>query len=215
VRLIPGDSEVMAKSPKVKSILAITASPRAASVSTALVKDILKNLKKKHEGVKVKHNDLAKKQPAFVDEAWVAASFTEDKKRTAAQKKILAASDKYIDEVLGADVIVIGTPIYNFTVPAALKAWVDQIIRAKRTFAYKTGGGYDALVPAGKKLIIVATSGGVPVGSPYDMATAYIKNILGFIGITDVQVIAADQLNTLGAGQIDKAKAEIAKHFAA
>jgi FMN-dependent NADH-azoreductase len=205
----------MAKSTKVKSILAITASPRTASVSTALVKDILKNLKKKHEGVKVKHHDLAKKAPPYVDDAWVAASSTEDKKRTAAQKKILAASDKYIDEVLAADIIVIGTPVYNFTVPAALKAWVDQIIRAKRTFAYKAGGGYDALVPKGKKLIIVATSGGVPVGSSYDMATAYLKNILGFIGITDAEVIAADQLNTLGAGQIDKAKAEITKRFAA
>jgi FMN-dependent NADH-azoreductase len=204
-----------AKSSKLKSVLAITASPRADSVSTALVKDILKRVKKANDGVKVKHHDLAKKQPAFVDDAWVAASFTEAAKRTAGQKKLLAASDKYIDEVLGADMIVIGTPMYNFTIPAVLKAWVDQIIRAKRTFAYKAGGGYEALVPAGKKLVIVATSGGVPVGSPYDMATSYLKNVLGFIGITDVEIISADQQNTLGAGQVDNAKAEIAKRFAA
>ncbi len=196
-----------------KSILAITSSGRADSVSTKLVKDILARLKKKHDGVKVKHHDLAKKAPAFVDDAWITANFTPDESKTASQKKALAASNKYVDEVLAADVIVIGVPIYNFSVPASLKAWVDQIIRAKRTFAYKVGGGYDALVPKGKKVILVVTSGGVPVGSPYDLATAYLKHVLGFIGLTDVEVIAADQQNTLGAGQIDKAKAEIAKRF--
>jgi FMN-dependent NADH-azoreductase len=205
----------MASSAKLKNVLAITSSPRADSVSTALVKDILKRIKKANKTVKVKHNDLGKKAPAFVDDAWVAASFTDAKKRTLKQKRILAASDRYIDEVLAANMIIIGTPMYNFTIPAALKAWIDQIIRAKRTFAYKAGGGYEALVPEGKKLIIVATSGGVPVGSPYDMATAYLKNILGFIGVTDVEIIAADQQNTMGAGQVDNAKAEIAKRFPA
>jgi FMN-dependent NADH-azoreductase len=197
-----------------KSILAITSSGSATSVSTALTKDILARLKKKHDGAKVKHHDLVKKPPAFIDADWTSANLTEADKRTAAQKKTLAPSEKYVDEVLGADIIVIGLPIYNFSIPAVLKAWVDQIIRAKRTFAYKAGGGYDALVPAGKKVILVVTSGGVPVGSPYDLATTYLKSILGFIGLTDVEVIAADQQNTLGAGQTDKAKAEIAKRFA-
>jgi FMN-dependent NADH-azoreductase len=196
-----------------KSILAITSSGSATSVSTALTKDVIARLKKQHAGVKVKHHDLVKKQPVFVDAEWIAANFAEAGKRTAPQKKALAASEKYVDEVLGADIIVIGLPIYNFSIPAVLKAWVDQIIRAKRTFAYKAGGGYDALVPAGKKVILVVTSGGVPVGSPYDQATSYLKSVLGFIGLTDVEVIAADQLNTLGAGQIDIAKATIAKRF--
>jgi FMN-dependent NADH-azoreductase len=194
-----------------KSILAITSSGRADSVSTKLVKDILARLKKKHDGVKVKHHDLAKKAPAFVDDTWIAANG--EPNPTAAQKKTLAASDKYVDEVLGADIIVIGLPIYNFSVPAALKAWVDQIIRAKRTFAYKASGGYDALVPKGKKVYLVVTSGGVPVASGYDMATPYMKHVLGFIGLTDVHVIAADQQMTMGAGQVDNAKAEIAKIF--
>lgn len=198
-----------------KSILAITSSARADAVSTALTKDILSRLKKKHDGAKVKHHDLAKKPAAFVDDAWVTANLAPPDKVTPAQKKILASSNKYVDEVLAADIIVIGMPIYNFSIPAALKAWVDQIIRAKRTFAYKVGGGYEALVPAGKKVIIVATSGGVPVGSPYDLATPYLKHVLGFIGLTDVEIIAADQQNTLGASQTDKAKAEIAKRFAA
>jgi FMN-dependent NADH-azoreductase len=196
-----------------KSILAITSSGRADSVSTKLVKDILTRLKKKHDGAKVKHHDLVKKAPAFADDAWITANYTPDEAKTAAQKKLLAASDKYVDEVLGADIIVIGAPIYNFSIPAVLKAWVDNIIRAKRTFAYKVGGGYDALVPKGKKVIIVVTSGGVPVGSGYDLATPYLKHVLGFIGLTDVEVIAADQQMTLGATQVDKAKAEIAKKF--
>jgi FMN-dependent NADH-azoreductase len=196
-----------------KSILAITSSGRADSISTKLVKDILARLKKKHDGAKVKHHDLAKKPAAFVDDAWITANFTPDETRTAAQKKVLAPSNKYVDEVLAADIIVIGMPIYNFSIPAALKAWIDQIVRARRTFAYKAGGGYDALVPKGKKVIIVATSGGVPVGSGYDLATTYLKHVLGFIGLTDVEIIAADQQNTLGAAQTDKAKAEIAKKF--
>jgi FMN-dependent NADH-azoreductase len=196
-----------------KSILAITSSGRADSISTKLVKDILTRLKKKHAGVAVKHHDLAKKPASFVDDAWIGANFTPDEAKTTAQKKLLAASNKYVDEVLAADIIVIGVPIYNFSVPASLKAWIDQIIRAKRTFAYKVGGGYDALVPKGKKVILVVTSGGVPVGSPYDLATPYLKHVLGFIGLTDVEVIAADQQNTLGAAQVDKAKAEIAKKF--
>jgi FMN-dependent NADH-azoreductase len=196
-----------------KSILAVTSSGRTDSVSTKLVKDILTRLKKKHDGVKVKHHDLAKKAPSFVDNDWIGANFTPDENKSAAQKKLLAASNKYVDEVLAADIIVIGLPIYNFSIPASLKAWVDQIIRAKRTFAYKVGGGYDALVPKGKKVILVVTSGGVPVGSPYDLATPYLKHVLGFIGLTDVEVIAADQQNTLGAAQVDKAKAEIAKRF--
>jgi FMN-dependent NADH-azoreductase len=196
-----------------KSILAITSSGRADSISTKLVKDILTRLKKKHDGAKVKHHDLARKPAAFVDDSWITANFTPDETKTSAQKKLLAASNKYVDEVLGADIIVIGMPIYNFSIPASLKAWVDQIIRAKRTFAYKVGGGYDALVPKGKKVIIVATSGGVPVGSGYDLATPYLKHVLGFIGLTDVEVIAADQQNTLGAAQTEKAKTEIAKKF--
>jgi FMN-dependent NADH-azoreductase len=194
-----------------KSILAITSSGRADSVSTKLVKDILSRLKKKHDGVKVKHHDLAKKAPAFVDDAWIAANGAPAP--TAAQKKVLAASDKYVEEILAADVIVIGLPIYNFSVPAALKAWVDQIVRAKRTFAYKAGGGYDSLVPKGKKVYLVVTSGGVPVGSGYDLATTYMKHVLGFIGLTDVTIISADQQMTVGASQTDKAKAEITALF--
>ncbi|MFM9974918.1 MAG: FMN-dependent NADH-azoreductase [Beijerinckiaceae bacterium] len=196
-----------------KSILAITSSGRIDSVSTLLVKDILSHLTKKYVGSRMHHNDLAKEPAAFVDDSWITANFTPDEAKTAEQKTLLAASDRYVDEVLGADIIVIGMPIYNFSIPAALKAWVDQIIRAKRTFAYKAGGGYDALVPAGKKVIIVATSGGVPVGSGYDLATPYLRHVLGFIGLTDVEVIAADQQMTLGASQTDKAKAEIARMF--
>jgi FMN-dependent NADH-azoreductase len=199
----------------VHSVLAITSSGRADSVSTHLVKDIVARLAKKHDGAKVTHHDLTTTPAAFVDDAWITANFTPDENKSTAQKALLAASDAYVDEVLAADVIVIGTPIYNFSIPASLKAWVDQIVRAKRTFAYKAEGGYDALVPAGKKVIIVATSGGVPVGSGYDLATPYLKHVLGFIGLTDVEVIAADQQMTLGASQVDKAKAEIAERFAA
>ena len=82
-------------------------------------------------------------------------------------------------------------PVYNFAIPASLKAWVDLIARARRTFRY-TEAGPEGLLK-GKKAYLVVASGGVPVGSDYDFATGYLRHVLGFVGITDVTIIAADQ----------------------
>jgi len=104
---------------------------------------------------------------------------------------VLAHSDELIAELEAADTIVIGVPVYNFAIPAALKAWVDQIARARRTFRY-TETGPEGLLK-GKKAYLVVASGGVPVGSDYDFATGYLRHVLGFVGITDVTVIEAGQ----------------------
>ncbi len=118
-------------------------------------------------------------------------------------------SDSLVAELKDADVLVIGVPIYNFNVPASLKAWIDMIARARLTFRY-TENGPEGLLQ-GKKAYLVVATGGVPVGSPVDFATPYLKHALGFIGITDVEIIAADRLNSQADEAMDSARARIAE----
>lgn len=135
--------------------------------------------------------DLAAGLPT-IDEAWLAASWTPEADRTDAHRETLALSDQLIGEIMAADTLVISTPIYNFGVPAALKAWIDLIARAGVTFTYSEAGPKGLLT--GKRAVLAVASGGTQVGSDIDYATGYLRHIMGFIGITDVQVVAADQL---------------------
>jgi len=128
----------------------------------------------------------------LLDAAWLAANFTIADDRTDMQRETLALSDSLITEIKQADTIVIGSPVYNFSVPAVLKAWIDQIARVGVTFKYTPDGPVGLL--SGKRAIIVIASGGTPVGSDIDYASSYLKHIMGFIGITDVTIIAADAL---------------------
>lgn len=189
-------------------ILEVSASGRRAdSVSRMLSRDIIAALESRHGAVGVTRRDLAD-GIGLVDEAWISANFTAEEERTAAQIDRLAASDALVAELKQADVIVIGTPIYNFGIPASLKAWVDMIARARLTFRY-TENGPEGLLQ-GKKAYVVIASGGVPVDSPVDFATPYLRQALRFVGITDVEIVAADQLNQNGSDSIDAARARIA-----
>lgn len=127
----------------------------------------------------------------FVTEEWVTANFTDEADRTEDQKAVLSLSDDLIEEVIAADTLVIGVPIYNFGIPAALKAWIDLIARARKTFHY-TANGPEGLL-TGKKAYVLVASGGTELGSEIDFASGYLRHVLGFIGISDVTVIAADQ----------------------
>jgi len=93
---------------------------------------------------------------------------------------------------MGADVWVIGAPIYNFSVPASLKAWIDQIARARLTFHYTDQGPKGLL--SGKKVYILTATGGTEVGSAIDFATPWLKFVLGFLGVSDIELIAADRM---------------------
>ncbi|MEM1373159.1 MAG: NAD(P)H-dependent oxidoreductase [Pseudomonadota bacterium] len=135
--------------------------------------------------------DLADGVP-LLDDAWLAANWTSVEDRTAAQTATLALSDALIEEIKAADTVVIGAPIYNFSLPAAVKAWIDQVARAGLTFRYTDTGPKGLL--DGKRAIIVTASGGTKVGSANDFATGYLKFALGFIGIEDVDIIVADQM---------------------
>jgi FMN-dependent NADH-azoreductase len=128
----------------------------------------------------------------LLDSDWLTANSTPAAERTDAQKNALALSDTLIAEINDADTLVIGLPIYNFGVPAALKAWIDQIARVGITFSYSENGPVGLL--KNKRAIILLASGGTKMGSDIDFASEYMKHILGFIGITDVTIIAADAL---------------------
>lgn len=173
-------------------ILRIDASARGAGSTTRQLTDkLVARLVEQGYGASVTVRDLAAAPPALLTESWVGANFTDDADRSADQKAALAASDELIAEIEAADTIVIGVPVYNFGIPASLKAWVDLIARARKTFRY-TESGPEGLLK-GKHAFLVVASGGVPVGSDYDFATGYLRHLLGFVGITDVTIIAADQ----------------------
>ncbi|MEM7546330.1 MAG: NAD(P)H-dependent oxidoreductase [Pseudomonadota bacterium] len=140
--------------------------------------------------ISVQTRDLLDPIP-HVDEAWLTANFTSEDDRHPEHQQALTLSDTLIAEIEAADTLLIGLPVYNFGVPSALKAWIDQVCRARRTFAYSENGPVGLL--KGKRAIVFYVSGGTPMGSDIDFASGYLRHVLGFIGITDVQMIAADQ----------------------
>jgi len=150
--------------------------------------------------------DLANALP-LINEEWVGANFTPADARTDAQNTALELSDSLIGEIKAADVLVIGLPVYNFGVPAALKAWIDQISRAGVTFQYTENGPEGLLT--GKRAIVAMASGGTQMGSEIDFATGYLRFILGFIGITDVEFVNADRLAMDAEGSIADAVAKV------
>jgi FMN-dependent NADH-azoreductase len=190
-------------------VLEVAASGRSKdSVSRMLSADLIGALEARHGAIEVTRRDLSRGLP-FVDEAWINANFTAPEERSAEQRAVLSGSDALVAEIQSADALVIGAPIYNFGVPAALKAWIDMIARARLTFRY-TENGPEGLLQ-GKKAYIVIASGGVPVDSPFDFATPYLRQALAFVGITDIEVIAAEQLNSKAEESIDSARLRIAE----
>ena len=193
---------------QVLNVLEVSASGRRLdSVSRQLTVDLIDALATGVDSISVKKRDLAEGMP-FVDERWIAANFTADEERTPEQQKTLAVSDALVAELQVADILVIGSPIYNFGIPASLKAWVDMIARARLTFHY-TANGPEGLLK-NKKAYIVMTSGGVAVDSPVDFATPLLRQALQFVGIADIEVIAADRLNIAAEDSIDDARVRIA-----
>lgn len=131
---------------------------------------------------------------SLLNEPTIGAVFTPADVRSDEQVALLAEGQELIEELKSADAVVISMPIYNFSPPAALKAWADLIARVGETFQYTETGPVGLLVD--RPTYIVVTSGGVPIGSPMDWATGWLQQFLGFIGITNVTVLEAGQLNT-------------------
>ena len=193
---------------KALKILRIDSSGRQrGSSSRALADELVAALADRYGQVQLVKRDLAESIP-HVDQAWIEANFTPEENRSDSQRKVLSFSDLLVAELKEAEVLVIGVPIYNFGVPAAMKAWVDMIARARLTFAYTENGPVGLLRE--KKAFIVVASGGVGVDSPVDFATPYMRQALKFVGITDIEVIVADQQNVRGEESVSAARAQIA-----
>ncbi len=184
-----------------KNILRLDASMRktgsfSRGLSDKLIKQLANELHSSEEQtneqkINVTIRDLAEGIP-LINENWIKANFTAVDERTAEQIICLARSDILVEELHNADLIVIGLPIYNFGVPAAFKAWIDQVVRSKLTFQYGDNGPIGLL--KNKKAYILIVSGGTQLGSELDFISEYLRHILGFIGITDVTFIDSSGL---------------------
>ncbi len=191
---------------KIKNILRVDASARVeASISRQLSAKLVDHFAEQ-EAVKIQIRDLNESLP-FVSEDWITSNFTRPDKRTAEDEARLSFSSGLVAELKEADILVIGTPIYNFSVPAALKAWIDMIARVGLTFQYTESGPVGLL--QGKRAIILVASGGTQVGSDIDFATPYLRHALAFIGIMDVTFIAADALSSQSEAKMQEALRQI------
>ena len=144
-----------------------------------------------------------------IDANWLGAVFAPSDARDDAQQEIAAYSDSLINEIQTNDVLVIGVPVYNFNIPARLKNWIDQIARAGVTFQY-TETGPQGLIH-GKRAILAFSSDGTAAGSDIDFAERYMRHILGFIGITDVTSVTAQQIAFDPDAAWDAARKQIAE----
>jgi len=190
-------------------VLRVDSSGRSdGSVSRKLTGELVEGIEQRCGPLEIVGRDLSS-GIAHVDQEWIEANFTPAETRTEVQAAKLSFSDALVAELKVADIIVIGMPIYNFGVPASLKAWVDMIARARLTFRYTENGPVGLL--KGKKVFLVVASGGVQVGSTVDFATPYMRHALRFVGITDVEVIAADQQATRGDDSLSGARDQIDK----
>lgn len=173
------------------NILYITASIRsdAESISRGLGQRLVEGLAAK-SGASVKHRDLAANDVPYVSAERFAANLAPAADRTPAQAELAAYADTLIAELQAADTIVIAAPVYNFGPPATLKAWADLVARVGTTFRY-TATGPEGLL-SGKTAYLAVASGGTPVGSDSDFMTRWLTYFLGFLGITAVEIVAAD-----------------------
>jgi len=171
-------------------ILHITASIRGPeSISNQLGERIVEGLAAK-SGATVTKRDVAANDLPFVSAERFAANLAPADERTAQQAELAAIADGLIAELQAADTIVISSPVYNFGVPASLKAWADLVARAGTTFKYTENGPVGLL--EGKKAYIAAASGGTKMGSEIDFMSPWLTFFLGFLGISDVELVAAD-----------------------
>jgi FMN-dependent NADH-azoreductase len=175
-------------------ILLIDSSPLGDnSVSKKFTAKALEGLKAKHPNATVVTRDLGNAPLPHLTAAVIGAFFTPPDKRTATQSEAIKLSEEAIAELFAADAIVIGVPMWNFGIPSSLKAWIDHIVRAGKTFKYGASGPEGLL--AGKKVIIVLARGGVYSSGPManiEHQESYLKAVFGFIGLTDVTFVRAE-----------------------
>lgn len=190
-------------------ILHINSSVRNAdSVSRKVTTEFLNKWQAKDPGTVIVERDLAAHPLPHLTEETLGAFFTPPEKRTAQQAQIATLSESLVQELFDADVIVIGAPMYNFSITSGLKAWIDHVARAGVTFKYGENGPVGQVT--GKKVYIFTSRGGVYSEGPYaamDFHGTYLRAVLGFIGLTDVTFIHSEGL-AMGDAVVEKALAQ-------
>ena len=185
------------------TLLHIDSSPMGAhSVSRELTRHFVEHWLGGHSGGRVIVRDLNKMAVPPVDAAFVAAMYTPEERQTPEQKTLLAQSNALVDDLFTADEYVLGTPMHNFGVSAAMKLWIDQICRAGRTFAY-IDGKPTGLVTGKKATIMLAAGGTYDAGSATESlnnAEPYLRSVLGFLGVKDVTFVTAGGAASLRGG---------------
>jgi len=188
------------------TLLKLDSSPMGDhSISRKLTAQFAQAWQKAHPGAKVISRDLATTEIPAVGGSWVGAAYTPEAARTPDQKKILALSDELIAELQQADEYVFGVPMHNFSIPSTLKLWIDQIVRVGKTFSYSAAG------PAGllknkKATLLIASGGAYSEGTAlasFNFVAPYLRTLFGFIGITDVTIIAAEGTSQIMQGIVD------------
>jgi FMN-dependent NADH-azoreductase len=176
------------------TLLRIDSSARRNSVSRQLTQAFIETWKKENPAGQVIERDLAATPLPLITDEWAFAVHSDPATLTPAQRETLSVSDALIEELLVADTIVVGAPMYNFTISAPLKAWIDQIVRVGRTVLWGQKGPEGVL--KGKKVVVLTSRGGAyRPGTPtaqFDYQEQYLRHILGFIGLTDVTFIHAE-----------------------
>jgi len=176
----------------IRKILRIDSSANPGdSVSRAIGDEVEHRLTTGHPGATVHRLDLAAGMP-HIDADWVGANFTPPEQRSPEQQERLAVSDHAVAVLEEADAVVLTVPVYNFSLPSTLKAWIDHVCRAGVTFRYTENGPQGLL--ADRPVYLVMASGSVPFGSPTDFASGYLKQVLRFIGIEDVRFVGAERV---------------------
>ncbi|MDE1170700.1 MAG: FMN-dependent NADH-azoreductase [Verrucomicrobium sp.] len=187
------------------TLLHIDSSPRGErSISRHLGADFVASWEKAHPGSQVIYRDLGRQPVPYVDEAWIAAAFNPE--ATPEQKQVLALSETLIGELLAADHYLFTVPMYNLSVPAVFKGWIDQIVRVGKTFSFGENGLEGLL--KGKKATFITASGsvfreGTPF-APWNFQEPYLRAIFGFIGVTDLHFVVADGVNDVNYGKVDR-----------
>jgi FMN-dependent NADH-azoreductase len=197
-----------------KKILHVISSPRGTeSISKQLGETITSQLTEAHLGSIVTNLDLNINPYPHLSDEQINALRTQSDLHSAEQKDLVRRSDEAIAQLFDTDIIVISLPLYNFSIPSTLKSWLDNILRAGHTFSYSSEGPKGLLT--GKKVYIAFASGNIYSDGPYqayDFAIPYLKTALGFIGITDVNVIRAE--GTAISGVMENALEKAVESFA-
>ena len=184
-----------------------SSSNKTTSTSTNYAEKVVEKLISENQDTTIVTRHTTYSNLPFIDESILGALFPAGE-RTEAQKKALELSDELTNELLDADVVVISAPIYNFSIPASLKAYFDLVARAGLTFRYTETGPIGLLKT--KKVYIVVSSGGTEIGSSLDFAGKYIQQFLAFLGATNVEFVELDQLMIKGEEKLVSANNKVA-----